>query len=158
MDYNYNFVNQNSLPLANPQPMQFRGTLQHFLQHLIYANPVYGPPLMAKIDLADGYYRVPLSPTATLQLTVILPADDSSDHLIGIPLSLPMGWGQSPPFFCAFTETGADLANAHTQEATIWPQHPLETATQTLPFLLDTTYDLSATLPSGCCPSHGCCL
>jgi hypothetical protein len=149
MDYSYNLVNQLSLPLANPQAMQFGGALQRFLQQLVYANPTYGPPLMAKIDLADGHYRVPLSPTAALQLAVVLPADASNDHLIGAPLSLPMGWGQSPPFFCAFTETSADLANHHTNQAMTWTPHPLELATQTLPFLFDAAYDPSATLPTG---------
>ncbi len=28
---------------------------------------------MAKIDLADGYYRIPLSPQAALALAVVLP-------------------------------------------------------------------------------------
>jgi hypothetical protein len=29
------------------------------------------------------------------------------------PLSLPMGWSLSPPYFCAFTETCADVANTY---------------------------------------------
>ena len=32
--------------------------------------------------------------------------------MIGFPLVLPMGWAESPPAFCAGTETVADLANA----------------------------------------------
>jgi hypothetical protein len=54
---------------------------------------------MAKIDLADGYYRVPLSPEAALQLAVCLPPDGDGEPLLGIPLSLPMGWSLSPPTF-----------------------------------------------------------
>jgi hypothetical protein len=91
--------------------MQFGTALQRLLQRLAYANPKFGPPLMAKIDLADGYYRVPLSAQAALTLAVILPDDLNSGPLLGIPLSLPMGWKESPPYFCAFTETCADLAN-----------------------------------------------
>lgn len=67
---------------------------------------------MAKIDLADGYYRIPISPQASLSLAVVLPNDNMSEPLIGLQLSLPMGWKHSPPYFCAFTETCADMANA----------------------------------------------
>jgi hypothetical protein len=101
--------------------MQFGHAWQRFLQHVAYVDPAYGPPLIAKLDLADGYYRVPLSSNAALELAVVLPPDGQSEPLIGLPLSLPMGWQQSPPYFCAFTETCADLAN--TQVASN-PTHP----------------------------------
>jgi hypothetical protein len=42
---------------------------------------------------------------------VLLSPDGDGDPLIGIPLSLPMGWSHSPPYFCTFTETGADIIN-----------------------------------------------
>jgi len=76
-----------------------------------------------KINLVDGYYRVPLSAQAALALVVILPPDVSYDPapLLGTPLSLPMGWSESPPYFCAFTETCADLANTVTP---LDHQHP----------------------------------
>jgi hypothetical protein len=66
---------------------------------------------MAKVDLSDGYYRIPLSANAALKLVVVLPRDGISEPLIGLPLSLPMGCRDSPPYFCAFTKTCADLAN-----------------------------------------------
>ncbi len=111
MEYTYNGVNQSSLPLAPRQAMQFGHSLQHILQHLDYANPVFSPPRLAKLDLADGYYRIPLSASAALELAVVLPPNQTSEPLIGLPLSLPMGWSNSPPYFCAFTKTCADLAN-----------------------------------------------
>ena len=76
---------------------------------------------MAKVDLVDGYYRVPLSPHAALHLAVCLPADHDTPPLVAIPLTPPMGWAQSPPFFCAFTETIADIANASLARH---PHHP----------------------------------
>jgi hypothetical protein len=79
---------------------------------------------MARLNLADGYYRVPLSPTASLELAVVLPGDGIHEKLIGIPLSLPMGWTYSPPYFCAFTKTATDIANASLSHAL--PPHPLE--------------------------------
>jgi hypothetical protein len=121
MDYTYNGVNSKSVPLAPTDAMQFGGALQRILQHLAYANPTYGPPLMAKLDLSDGYYRIPLSAHAALELAVILPPDKNSGPLLGVPLSLPMGWSLSPPYFCLFTETVADLANT---ALTLDPQYP----------------------------------
>lgn len=123
MDYSFTGVNANSVPLAPWHAMQFGTTLQRILQRLCYCNPAFGPPLMAKIDLSNGYYRVPLSPEVALELAVVLPPDHTGDNLIGIPLSLPMGWVQSPPYFCAFTETITDIAN--TQPTQSLDLHPL---------------------------------
>jgi hypothetical protein len=97
MDYSYYSTNKGFLPIAPDHAMQFRTALPRILQHLVYCNPSFGPPLLAKIDLADGHYRVPLSSTAALQLRVVLPTDYDSENLIALPLSLPMGWNHSPP-------------------------------------------------------------
>jgi hypothetical protein len=127
MDYSYNAVNQHTLPLTPFPAMQFGHALPRFLQRLVYCNPIFGPPLLAKIDMADGYYRIPLSADASLQLAVCLPSDNSGTPLLGIPLSLPMGWNLSPPYFCSFTETCADLTNTHPIKH---PQHPFIDALQ----------------------------
>jgi hypothetical protein len=87
-------------------------------------------------------YHVPLSPTGALELAVVLPADGPSGPLIGIPLSLPMGWAQSP------TEMSADLSYLHTQCNTIFPLHPLEKDVQTLPLPTLPDYALMAIFPS----------
>lgn len=96
------------------QAMQFGATLQRIIQRLVYCNPSHGPPLLAKIDLADGYYCVPLSADAALGLAVIISADipNSNDFLIALHLALPMGWAHSPPYFYAYTDTITDIANA----------------------------------------------
>jgi hypothetical protein len=116
--------------------MHFGQTLQHILQRLLYCNPLHGPPLLAKVDLADGYYRVPLSLSAALQLAVLIPSDHTAyASLIAVPLMLPMGWNHSPPYFCAFTETVADLANqptttTHTHSTLADTQHLKDTLRQ----------------------------
>jgi len=132
MDYTFTGVNQASLPLA-PDSMQIGHTLQRILQGLVYANTVFGPPHLSKFDLAEGYYRVHLSPEASLELGVVLPSvkGGSAECLVGIPLSLPMGWALSPPYFCAFTETAADLANQSIlSRASLPPHHPLTETSQ----------------------------
>jgi len=126
MDYSYYDTNKGFLPIAPNHAMQFGTALPRLLQRLVYCNPSLGPPLLAKLDLADGYYRAPLSSTAALHLAVVLPTDFGSEDLIALPLSLPMGWNQSPPFFCAYTETVADMANSYTPQE----DHPLLAQTQ----------------------------
>jgi len=42
-----------------------------------------------------------------------------------------MGWNESPPYFCAATETVADLANASIRAGTTFPPHRLESAAET---------------------------
>jgi hypothetical protein len=99
MDYSYYSINQHSFPLHPAHAMQFGATLQRILQRLVYSNPCHGPPLLAKVDLADGYYRVPISATASQQLAVLIPNDapSPSPPLVAFPLTLPMGWAHSPP-------------------------------------------------------------
>jgi len=134
MDYTYNTVNQSATPLAPHLAMQFGTALQRILQKVAYANPSYGPVFLAKLDLADGYYRIPLAPHAAQQLAVVLPLDQTRENLVGIPLSLPMGWAPSPPYFCAFTETSTDIVNNWlSQPDPPLQPHRLEDATQTQP-------------------------
>jgi len=115
--------------------MQFGSALQRILQRIAYANPRFGPVNMLKFDISDGYYRVRLSPEAALEMAVIIPGDTPSHNLVAIPLSLPMGWALSPPYFCAYTETAADLSNSalacpEVDNFVTLPPHPVEVQSQ----------------------------
>ncbi len=150
VDYSYTNINQTSLPVAPYHAMQFGTALPRLLQRLVYSNPAHGPPLMCKIDLSDGYYRVPLSSDASLQLAVILPQDQTRHNLIAIPLSLPMGWKESPPYFCAFTKTISDSANNNL--ATLvhqYPEHPLLAPSQQRDSKKATQFHPTTVLPLG---------
>jgi hypothetical protein len=131
IDYTFSNINQHSVRLAPTRSMQFGTALQRILQRIAYADPRFGPVHMLKFDLSDGYYRVPLSPEAALELAVVIPGDTPTSNLIAIPLSLPMGWTLSPPYFCAYTETSADIANHALQtEPDPTTVHPLELQSQ----------------------------
>ena len=71
-----------------------------------------------KVDIADGFYRVGLAPEDVPSLGVCLPQGPDGKNLVTSPLVLPMGWVESPPQFCAVTETVADLANTALREKT----------------------------------------
>ena len=67
---------------------------------------------MSKIDVADAFYRINLNPADPICMGVLFPSRKGERKLIGFPLILLMGWAESPPAFCAGTETIADLTNA----------------------------------------------
>ena len=110
-DYTYFGVNEDTVALAPQEAMQFGRALHRLLQKIHDANPRYGPVKLAKVDIADGFYRIGIRPLDALKLAVLFPRRKGEEPLIGIPLTLPMGWKESPPAFCTATETTADLAN-----------------------------------------------
>jgi hypothetical protein len=111
VDYTFSGVNVDTVSLAPKESMQFGRALQRVITKVVHADPRYGPVQMAKIDIADGFYRVWLQIADIPKLGVALPGSSASDPLIAFPLALPMGWIESPPYFTAFTETACDLAN-----------------------------------------------
>ena len=92
--------------------MQFGRTFFRLLSKILHANPVLGPTHVSKIDLADGYMRVPLSTPAMSQLAFLVPPHPTDDEqIIEFHLSLPMGFGPSCPYFASVTETVVDICN-----------------------------------------------
>ena len=112
--------------------MQFGRTLERLLYSIRHANPRFGLVFLGKVDLADGFCRLGLNKSAITQLAVALPRFEDEDPLIALPLVLPMGWVESPPWLCAATETVADLANSWPHHVVPQP-HPLEEAANTPP-------------------------
>ncbi len=112
VDYLFSNVNAETVPLAPHEAMQFGRALQRVLSIIVHANRRYGPVHMAKIDIADGFYRVWLQIDDVPKLGVALPTAPGSRPLVAFPLALPMGWVLSPPYFTVLTETACDLANA----------------------------------------------
>jgi hypothetical protein len=107
----------------------------------------FGPPqppiwlyIHAKIDLADGFYHLWLATHNIPNLGVVFPTYPNEEPLVTFSLTLPMGWVESPPYFCAATKTVADLANAIPNNNNL-PPHPLKhlADTQPAPFELPTS-------------------
>ena len=91
-DYSYFGLNQETLQLAPPDAMQFGRALQRLLRQIHSANPHFGPVYLSKIDISDGFYRVGLCPRDAIRLGVLFPSLPGEQPLIGLPLTLPMGW------------------------------------------------------------------
>ncbi len=127
VDYSFSSVNLDTIKLAPPESMQFGRALQRVFAEIVHANPRYGPVMLAKIDIADGFYRVWVQWHDIPKLGVALPMAPGQPQLVAFPLALPMGWAESPPYFTALTETSCDLANAMLREGRIPSQvHRLE--------------------------------
>jgi len=132
VDYSYFGVNDETLALAPHEAMQFGRALPRLLRKIHEANPRFGPVYLSTVDIADGFYRIGLRPDDALRLGVLFPSRKGERQLIAVPLVLPMGWKESPPAFCAATETVADLANnamLHDWQSTFAP-HRLDTISE----------------------------
>ena len=126
VDYTFFGVNDETLPLTAPESMQFGKTLQRVFQAIVQADPRHGPVHLTKVDVADGFYRIHLAPHDIPTIGVTLPFEHEGQPLIAFPLTLPMGWVNSPPLFCAATETVCDLTNHQLDRYTRLPAHRLD--------------------------------
>ncbi len=134
VDYTWSQVNQDTLKLAPTEAMQFGRTLHRVLSNIVHADPRYGPVKLAKIDIADGFYRVWIQFYDVPKLGVVLPTAPQMPALVAFPLALPMGWVESPPYFTCLTETACDLANARLRGGHVSPRaHRLEGLAATSP-------------------------
>ena len=125
-DYSYWLLNDETLKLAPEGAMQFGSAPQRMADDIMRANPKFGPVHMLKNDMSDGFYRIGITSSGSLKLAVILPANliPGQPQLVALPLVLPMGWTDSPPWFCAYTETVADLTNEDLRRNKRFQPHP----------------------------------
>jgi hypothetical protein len=126
VDYSYSNVNQETCPVAPTEAMQFGAALQRIIESIVNADPNHGPVYLCKVDISDGFYRVELRPADIPKMGVIIPSTSEGEPLIAFPLVLPMGWKNSPPYFCAFTETVADVTNESIRHRLQPPRHRLD--------------------------------
>jgi hypothetical protein len=128
VDYSFHAVNGDTIKLSPEESMQFGKAMERLLQANVAADPAHGPNVMYKVDISDGFYRIPLSTPGILKLGVLLLYFPGLPALVAFPLVvLPMGWTESPPFFCCFTETICDLVNEGLRKNIRFPAHRLET-------------------------------
>ncbi len=133
-DYTWSGTNRAVHKRAPPEAMQFGGALHRLLHAIVDADPGHGPVHMAKVDLSDAYMRVWLRIVDLPKLAFVFPPHPSDpEPLIGFHLSLPMGFVESAPYFCASTKTVADLINNSWRLADLAPPHPLERFTAPVP-------------------------
>ena len=133
-DYSFYDVNDETLPLAALEAMQFGHALDRILREILLADPKLGPIYLMKIDISDGFYRVNLNVEDIPKLGVVFPTAPGQEPLVALPLVLPMGWKNSPPVFSTVTETIADIANQRIQDNSYRPpKHHLDEMANAVP-------------------------
>ena len=65
---------------------------------------------MAKWDIKDGFWRLDAEDGTKWNFSYVLPQHPGQPCYLVVPTSLQMGWVESPPFFCAASETARDVA------------------------------------------------
>eukprot|EP00978_Attheya_sp_CCMP212_P018811 scaffold51965_cov62-Attheya_sp.AAC.3 len=107
---------------------QLRQVLPRLIAKMAEASSEGGPLLFAKLDIKDGYWRMVVAKGEEWHFAYVLPKrkGDTNHHIVVLN-SLQMGWAESPPFFCAASETARDIADtlADAPVGTTKP-HPLE--------------------------------
>lgn len=68
---------------------------------------------MAKWDVKDGFWRMDCQEGEEWNFAYVLPEHGRASTKLVVPRSLQMGWIESPPYFCAASETARDVAEAY---------------------------------------------
>ena len=70
---------------------------------------------MAKWDIKDGFWRLQAEKGAEWNFCYVLPQKPGMPVKLVVPISLQMGWVESPPYFLAASETGRDVAQQYAE-------------------------------------------
>ncbi len=94
------------------------------------------PFMFTKLDIKDGFWRMAVSDSDAWNFCYALPSEteqELDDIMIVVPNSLQMGWTESPPCFCAGTETARDIMEIMLPSVEELQAHPLEHKMMPLP-------------------------
>ena len=122
-------VNSTTLKQA---PAEAMVQLRECLKRIVYTLASNYDPnksfVFAKVDIKDGFWRMKVSADAAWNFCYVLPAikpvTNQDEIEIVVPSSLQMGWCESPPYFCAATETARDVIDSLLNSSIPLPDHP----------------------------------
>ena len=138
-------VNDATRRMAPEQAIDQIGTvLPRIIEAMAMAPEDHGDIWWSKLDIKDGFWRMTCEEGEEWNFAYVLPNHPGEPVEIVVPSALQMGWAESPPFFCAASETARDVAMSYTSEAvgTLLP-HPLEHYTLPEHFVLPETKSMS---------------
>lgn len=123
-------VNSATVKLAPAESMiQLGNCIQRLVALLADNYDPDQPFLFAKLDIKDGFWRMAVNEEDAWNFCYVLPTNNPNcaleDIEIVVPNCLQMGWCESPPFFCAASETARDVIEALLLESQL-PSHPFE--------------------------------
>jgi hypothetical protein len=97
-------------------PRQAISQLGHSLQRIIHAFAEVDDDakiFMATWVVKDGFWRLDRQDGEEWNFAYVLLQPPLEPVRIVVPTSLQMGWVESPPYFCAATETSRDIATQY---------------------------------------------
>jgi hypothetical protein len=80
--------------MAPRDSTQFGKANERLILALTRTDPKFGDNCMFKVDISNGFYRVPLSTSGVPKLGVCLPTFAGQPPLIAFPLVLPDNGGK----------------------------------------------------------------
>ena len=108
-------VNEASVKNA---PVSAIDQLGHSLSRIIHAfakTDNDAKIFMAKWDIKDGFWQLDCQEGKEWKFAYALPQEEGKPTKLVVPTSLQMGWIESPPYFCAASETGRDVAQQYAE-------------------------------------------
>ena len=105
--------------------MQLRQTLEWVLYKVMSAD-LRGACLPSQDGALQWLLSSPLCNANIPLLDIAFPIAPGEPLVVTFHLVLPMGWTESPPYFCMATEMIVDLANDLTHSGWDPPMNPLE--------------------------------
>ena len=122
-------VNKNTTKLAPAEAMRQLGSaLKRIITKVAEGQQEKKEFKFAKLDIKDGFWRLIVNNDDAWNFCYCIPPENPNTPLddiqIVVPNSLQMGWCESPPFFCAASETARDVIESLLQ--TELPAHPFE--------------------------------
>ena len=107
-------VNESTNKLACQDSMsQLGSALKRIIAQLADGQENQKQYIYSKLDIKDGFWRMIVNPSDAWNFCYVIPNSSTSasldDTRIIVPNSLQMGWTESPPFFCAASETARDI-------------------------------------------------
>jgi hypothetical protein len=82
--------------------------------------------LFSKLDISDWFWRLVVQEADSYNFGYVLPQHDGEPIQIVVPSVVQMGWVESPPLFCAVTESARDITQHLIDNKVCLPTHPLE--------------------------------
>ena len=125
-------VNSATKVLAPQKAMAQIGTaLKRIIFKLAENYNLDKPFIFSKVDLKDGFWRMVVNQKDAWNFCYVLPSTKNNQQTIDnteivVPHALQMGWAESPPFFCAATETARDIIQDLATTSTNLLDHPLQ--------------------------------
>ena len=124
-------VNSATTKLAPQQSMsQLGSALKRIVATMADHFHPQKPFIFTKLDIKDGFWRMAVNDDNAWNFCYVLPSYPKNKDLdttdIVVPNSLQMGWCESPPFFCAGSETARDVIESLLPFGLGLPHHPLE--------------------------------